>query len=739
MEKYDGPAFFRGENKEKTGSMRQARKLRPQKALRPAQALPKKTVNVYQNSRGFRPTYVPPSQIKNQVRNLRKHYAHLISLLAKPKDSYWLFDEEGQDANVLDLTLPMVTFEAQVETSLQTSLATESESLSEVAALTSVSQSTEPVVKMSSQAMVYHREKTREVALDSQVTSELSRPKVESVSEVSQSMAVVSVYVESSASLASSEVASMPKIVSDENQHEAEIPVNEAEDQQEVVFKDSQEQATIDGQTMAMNTAPVASQVAVAMDEAGYQFPSLDLLPAPVRANDVALDAWIQEQVTILDQTLNDFKIDAHVVNQTIGPSVVQFELALGRGVKVNKITNLADDLQLNLAAKDVRIEAPIPGKSTVGIEVPNRYGRPVMLAEILESEAFRKADSPLTVALGVDLFGQARVTNLQKMPHGLIAGATGSGKSVFLNSILVSLLYKAKPSEVKLIIIDPKAVEMAPYQDIPHLLAPVISDMQAAAATLKWVVEEMERRYQQLASYGARNLEAFNKKMANQGDYGLKLPYIVVVIDELADLMMAASSEVQDYIARITAKARAAGIHLLVATQRPSVDVVTGTIKNNIPTRIAFMVSSQIDSRTILDQAGAERLLGRGDMLYLGNGSSQPLRLQGAYIDEEVEMITAFVRQQGQPHYAFDPEKLKKHVEEAESQDEIFPRVLDYLVNEETISTSKLQRVFGIGYNRAATIIEQLEAKQYISKSRGSKPRSVFLTQEGLNKLRQQ
>lgn len=264
MEKYDGPAFFRGENKEKTGSMRQARKLRPQKALRPAQALPKKTVNVYQNSRGFRPTYVPPSQIKNQVRNLRKHYAHLISLLAKPKDSYWLFDEEGQDANVLDLTLPMVTFEAQVETSLQTSLATESESLSEVAALTSVSQSTEPVVKMSSQAMVYHREKTREVALDSQVTSELSRPKVESVSEVSQSMAVVSVYVESSASLASSEVASTPKIVSDENQNEAEIPVNEAENQQEVVFKDSQEQATIDGQTMAMNTAPVASQVAVA-------------------------------------------------------------------------------------------------------------------------------------------------------------------------------------------------------------------------------------------------------------------------------------------------------------------------------------------------------------------------------------------------------------------------------------------------------------------------------------------
>lgn len=304
MEKYDGPAFFRGENEKKTGSMRQARKIRPQKALRPAQALPKKTVNVYQNSRGFRPTYVPPSQIKNQVRNLREHYAHLVSLLVKSEDSYWLFDEEGsQKVEFIDLTLPMVTFESQSETNLSTSLATESEFLSEVAPSMSESQSLEPVVEMTSQAMVYHHEKTREVALTSQVTAELKRPKVGSVSEASQSMAAVSVYVESVASLASSEVASTLKTVSDEKQLETEMPINEAENQQEVVFEDSQEQTTIASQAMVTSEAPVAPQVTVALAEAGYQFPSLDLLPAPVWANDVALDAWIQEQVTILNQT----------------------------------------------------------------------------------------------------------------------------------------------------------------------------------------------------------------------------------------------------------------------------------------------------------------------------------------------------------------------------------------------------------------------------------------------------
>ncbi len=453
--------------------------------------------------------------------------------------------------------------------------------------------------------------------------------------------------------------------------------------------------------------------------------------------DDPALDDWVKSQVQTLNETLKAFHVEATVSDWTIGPTVTQFELTLGRGVKVNKITNLNDDLKLALAAKDIRIEAPIPGKSSVGIEIPNKTSRPVMLSEVLCSDKFQEASSPLTVALGVDLFGEPQITDLQKMPHGLIAGATGSGKSVFINSLLVSLLYKASPSEVKLVLIDPKAVEMAPYHDLPHLLAPVISDAKAAAAALKWLVNEMEERYQRLAAAGARNLEAYNEKAKAAGEYGLQLPYIVVVIDELADLMMAASSEVQDHIARITQKARAAGIHLLVATQRPSVDVLTGTIKNNIPTRIAFMVSSQVDSRTILDNAGAERLLGRGDMLYLGNGSGQPARLQGTYIEDEVDAVTDFVRQQGKPKYAFDPDSLKKRAVESEKQDDLLPRVLDYIVNEETISTSKLQRVFSIGYNRAAAIIDDLEAKQYISPAHGAKPRKVFLTQEGLNKLR--
>lgn len=468
-------------------------------------------------------------------------------------------------------------------------------------------------------------------------------------------------------------------------------------------------------------------------EDAAYKFPPLNLLPAPVKNDSSEMDDWVLKQIDVLNETLKSFHVDASVKDWTVGPTVTQFEVTLGRGVKVSKITNLNDDLKLALAAKDIRIEAPIPGKSSVGIEIPNLKSRPVMLSEVLYSDKFKQAKSPLTVALGVDLFGQPQITDLKKMPHGLIAGATGSGKSVFINSLLVSLLYKALPSEVKLLLIDPKAVEMAPYQGIPHLLAPVISDPQAAAAALKWVVDEMEERYQKLAAAGARNIEAFNKKAEARHEYGLKMPYIVIVIDELADLMMVASSEVQDYIARITQKARAAGIHLLIATQRPSVDVITGTIKNNIPTRVAFMVSSQVDSRTIIDTAGAERLLGRGDMLYLGNGAGQPIRLQGTYIEDEVDDVTDFVRQQGRPQYAFDPSDLKKAEIRNDSEDDLMPQVLDYIVNEDSISTSKLQRVFSIGYNRAANIIDDLERQGMISGAKGSKPRDVFLTPEKL------
>lgn len=460
-----------------------------------------------------------------------------------------------------------------------------------------------------------------------------------------------------------------------------------------------------------------------------YQFPSLDLLNPPVEFQSNAVDDWVLGQAELLNETLDAFNINAQVVGWTVGPAVTQFELQLGRGVKVNKITNLSDDLKLALAAKDIRIEAPIPGKSTVGVEIPNKNSRPVMLSEVMASEEFKNNSSPLTVAIGVNLAGDAVVSTIDKMPHGLIAGATGSGKSVFINSILVSLLYKAKPSEVKLILIDPKAVELAPYNAIPHLLSPVISEPKAASEALKWAVNEMEERYQKLAAAGVRNIQRFNEKAEEHGDHGLKLPYIVIVIDELADLMMVASSDVQDSIVRITQKARAAGIHLLVATQRPSVDVITGTIKNNIPTRVAFMVSSQVDSRTIMDSGGAEKLLGRGDMLFLENGASQPVRIQGTYVEKEIDSIVKHVKDQRKTNYLFEPETLLARVEAVESKDELFGEILPFIIDEGQVSASSLQRKFKIGFNRASNLIESLESENLISANKGSKPRDVFIT----------
>ncbi|MCY9806967.1 DNA translocase FtsK [Lentilactobacillus senioris] len=464
---------------------------------------------------------------------------------------------------------------------------------------------------------------------------------------------------------------------------------------------------------------------------AEYQFPSMELLTPPVDTDDDQILDWIENQIDVLDKTLAAFGVDAKVVDWTNGPTVTQFQIKLALGVKVQRIVNLRDDLKLALAAKDVRIEAPIPGKSTVGIEIPNKNPRPVMLSEIIDTPKFAEKKSPLTTAVGVDISGRPQVTDIRKMPHGLIAGATGSGKSVFINSLLVSILYKANPAEVKLLLIDPKAVELAPYDEIPHLLSPVISDPQEAAAALKWVTKEMDERYEKLSAAGVRNIEQFNDKAEEREEYGLKMPYILVIIDELADLMMVASSEIQDYIVRITQKARAAGIHLIVATQRPSVDIVTGTIKNNIPTRIAFMVSSQVDSRTIIDTGGAESLLGKGDMLYLGNGAPQPIRLQGAYVtNEELENVVDFVKQQGKPKYLFTPDSLKQVVE-SHNEDELMPEVLQYISNEDTISTSKLQRLFSIGYNRAANIIDALERHHYISEQHGSKPREVYYHEE--------
>ncbi|AOG31574.1 cell division protein FtsK [Lactiplantibacillus plantarum] len=496
------------------------------------------------------------------------------------------------------------------------------------------------------------------------------------------------------------------------------------------------ETSAVASQPELVHSGGSAAPVLEDKELAAYHLPPLNLLKAPIVANESEMDDWIEQKASALDESLDAFGVNANVVDWTIGPTVTQFQVKPARGVKVSKITNLNDDLKLALAAKDIRIEAPIPGRNTIGIEIPNAKSRPVMLSEVLDSDKFRDSKSPLTVALGVDLFGQPQVTDLRKMPHGLIAGATGSGKSVFINSILVSILYKANPQQVKLLLIDPKAVELAPYNEIPHLLAPVISEPKAASAALKWVVDEMDNRYDKLAAGGARNIEQFNKLADEHDEPALKMPYIVIVIDELADLMMVASSEVQDYIARITQKARAAGIHLLVATQRPSVDVVTGLIKNNIPTRVAFMVASQIDSRTILDASGAERLLGRGDMLYLGNGQPAPIRLQGTFVDSEIDSITQFVRDQAAPHYEFQPDSLMKHEKAARNEDDLMPEALAYIADEDTMSTSKLQRNFSIGYNRAANIIDDLESRGYVSAAKGSKPRDVYFTAADLTKL---
>ncbi|WP_407372458.1 DNA translocase FtsK [Carnobacterium sp.] len=483
--------------------------------------------------------------------------------------------------------------------------------------------------------------------------------------------------------------------------------------------------------TVEMNSEITTSLLEMTEEvyDENYMFPSVDLLLRPVKLEPNAIDDWVLEQAEILNETLDAFNIHAQVIGWTIGPAVTQFELQLGRGVKVNKITNLSDDLKLSLAAKDIRIEAPILGKSSVGIEIPNKKSRPVMLSEVMESKEFKESHSPLTVAIGVNIAGEAVVSTIDKMPHGLIAGATGSGKSVFINSLLVSLLYKATPSEVRLILIDPKAVELAPYNEIPHLLSPVISEPKAASEALKWAVNEMEERYQKLAAAGVRNIQGFNEKAEEHNDFGLKMPYIVIVIDELADLMMVASSDVQDSIARITQKARAAGIHLIVATQRPSVDVITGTIKNNIPTRVAFMVSSQVDSRTILDTGGAEKLLGRGDMLFQENGSGRPIRVQGTYVEKEIERIVRHVKDQRPSRYLFEPESLMAKLESVEGKDELFEDVLPFIVSEGQISASALQRKFKIGFNRAANLIETLENENFISGNKGSKPREVFLT----------
>ncbi|WP_227521919.1 DNA translocase FtsK [Bacillus solitudinis] len=458
-----------------------------------------------------------------------------------------------------------------------------------------------------------------------------------------------------------------------------------------------------------------------------YVYPSIQLLNYPNVQTDDDTE-WLNEQSVLLEETLQSFNVDATVVHVTKGPSVTRFEIQPARGVKVNKITNLTDDIKLSLAAKDIRIEAPIPGKNTIGIEVPNRASVPVFLREILRRDVFLKPDSPLNVALGLDISGHPIVTDLKKMPHGLVAGATGSGKSVCINSVLISLLYKANPDEVKLLLIDPKMVELAPYNELPHLITPVITDAKQATAALKWVVAEMERRYELFSKQGVRDVGRYNDLYSESPDKPA-LPYVLVVIDELADLMMVSPQDVEDAICRIAQKARACGIHLLLATQRPSVDVITGLIKANIPTRIAFSVSSQTDSRTILDMSGAERLLGKGDMLFHENGTPKPIRVQGTFVsDEEIEDVIAHVKKQRGPDYLLEIDQLQKVQEFSEQEDELFEEACHYVIEQGSASASSLQRRFRVGYNRAARLIDMMEERGVVSEAMGSKARHVLV-----------
>ena len=461
-----------------------------------------------------------------------------------------------------------------------------------------------------------------------------------------------------------------------------------------------------------------------------YGFPTMQYLAPP--EEEIIDEEWLASQSATLEETLSHFAVKATVVQAVQGPAVTMFELTVMQGTKVSKIRNLTDDLKLALAARDIRIQAPIPGTSMIGIEIPNRKTRAVRISEVIDSDSFMNSDSPLEAVLGLSLTGEPQTLDLRKMPHGMIAGATGSGKSVCINSILISLLYKASHHDLKLLLIDPKMVELAPYNGIPHLLSPVITDVKAATAALKWAVNEMERRYELFAHSGVRNIERYNEMVMESRRFSLKMPYIVVVIDELADLMMMAPADVEVSISRITQKARACGIHLIIATQRPSVDVITGTIKANIPTRIAFAVSSQVDSRTILDTVGADRLLGKGDMLYLGNGQSAPVRLQGTFVtDDEIERIIEHVRNEAEPNYLFGQDDLLAAAVREEESDPLFEQACNFVIEQGSASTSSLQRHFSIGYNRAAKLIDRMEANQFISEQRGSRARDVFLTEQ--------
>lgn len=467
-----------------------------------------------------------------------------------------------------------------------------------------------------------------------------------------------------------------------------------------------------------------------------YITPPLTLLRSPAININNSNEKEILNNAKIIEETMKNFGIDAKVIEINVGPTITCYELQPSPGVKLSRIVSLADNIALSLASSDIRIEAPIPGKSAVGIEVPNKVKTKVLLKEIILSKEFQELDSNLPLALGKDVSGKVVVSSIDKMPHLLIAGATGSGKSVCINTIITSIIYKASPEDVKLLLIDPKVVELSVYNGIPHLLIPVVTDPKKAASALNWVVNEMEKRYKLFAEKSVRDIKAYNNKVTNPEE---KLPKIVIIIDELADLMMVAAEEIEDYICRLAQMARAAGIHLIVATQRPSVDVITGTIKANIPSRISFAVSSQADSRTILDIAGAEKLLGNGDMLFFPSYYPKPVRIQGAFIsDEEVEAIVKSISVEDNSQYDTNIiEKIESPKDIIfEDGDKLLPEAISLVVEEGQASISLLQRKLKIGYARAARLIDEMEERGIVGGYEGSKPRKVLITPEELESL---
>ncbi len=492
---------------------------------------------------------------------------------------------------------------------------------------------------------------------------------------------------------------------------------------------------TKDKQVSEAESTAASLDIKVQQESLPYMIPPLSLLREPViKKGSASTEKAVKSNARLLEDTLNSFGVTAKVIQVSRGPVITRYELQPAPGVKVSRIVNLTDDIALNLAASGVRVEAPIPGKAAIGIEVPNKNTAPVVIREVLESDSFLNHPSKVAFALGKDIAGKNIIADIAKMPHLLIAGATGSGKSVCINSLIISILYKATPDEVRLIMIDPKVVELSAYNGIPHLMIPVVTDPKKAAGALNWAVQEMVSRYKMFAEKGVRDIERYNEQVQEDET---KLPQIVVIIDELADLMMVAPGEVEDAICRLAQMARAAGIHLVIATQRPSVDVITGVIKANIPSRIAFAVSSQTDSRTILDMGGAEKLLGRGDMLFYPVGYNKPIRVQGAFITEkEVESVVNCIKSQNEgPNYNMDVlEEVAADQDERHDDsfdDELLPDAIEVVIDAGQASISMIQRRLRVGYARAARLIDEMEVRGLVSGFDGSKPRNVLITKE--------